>query len=154
MRHDRDSLMHTLPESVYTVIRQHESDRTTDAPEYIKANRIFLEHFHARRLPWSADLDTAIAIYNTKIRLRPNRPPRDWTAHLREFGVPILFTVGRYDYSTPAAAVYYQTFAPGSELVVLEQSAHLTMHDEPDRYNAVLSEFLRKVDALSRSSSR
>ena len=46
----------------------------------------------------------------------------------------------------PAAAAYYQSLVPGSELVVFEQSAHLTMHDEPDHYNAVLRDFLRRVE--------
>ncbi|HYN83016.1 MAG TPA: proline iminopeptidase-family hydrolase [Gemmatimonadaceae bacterium] len=145
---DRDSLMRTLPDSVYSVMVRHERDQTTDAPEYVKARQIFLNHFHARRLPWSVDLDSAVALNNPAIAgyMRRGRPPGDWTSHLADIAVPTLFTVGRYDSSTPAAGRYYQSLVPGAELVVFEQSAHLTMHDEPEHYNAVLRAFLRKVD--------
>jgi proline iminopeptidase len=148
-RRDRDSLVHMMPESVYTVIVSHEKDRTLDAPEYKRALRLFQERFHARRLPWSADLDSAIAQYNPAIALYfrgEGRGPTGRVEHLGEISVPTLFTVGRFDPATPAAAAYYQSLVPGAELVVFEQSAHLTMHDEPDHYNAVLRAFLRRVE--------
>ncbi len=146
-RRDRDSLIRTLPDSVSSVMIRHQQDQTLDAPEYIRANRIFMEHYHARRVPWSADLDSAIALNNASIAkyIRGGRPLPKHTDHLGEISVPTLFTVGRYDPSMGAAR-YYQSLVPGSELVVFEQSAHLTMHDEPDRYNAVLRDFLRRAD--------
>jgi proline iminopeptidase len=155
-RMDRDSLMHTLPESVYSVILSHQQDHTTDAPEYVKANRIFLEHFHARRLPWSQDLDSAIALNNPAIGLYMGRHggPGDWTAHLGEIGVPTLFTFGRYDYASPATMTYLQSLIPGAELVILDQSGHLMMHDEPEHYNAVLRDFLRRADAAGRKPTK
>jgi pimeloyl-ACP methyl ester carboxylesterase len=112
--------------------------------------------FAARRLPSSTDLDSAIALNNPSIAgyMRGGRPARDWTAHFGEIAVPTLFTVGRYDSSTPAVARYYQSLIPGSEVVVFEESAHLTMHDEPERYNEVLRAFLRKVDAAPRRDTR
>ena len=51
-------------------------------------------------------------------------------------------------------ARYYQSLVPGSELVILEQSAHLTMHDEPEHYNAVLRDFLQRADATARKNHK
>jgi proline iminopeptidase len=155
-RRARDSLIRTLPDSVSSVMIRHQQDQTLDAPEYIRANRVFLEHYHARRIPWSADLDSAIALNNASIGryIRGGRPLPKYTDHLGEISVPTLFTVGRFDPSTPAAAAYYQSLVPGAELVVFEQSAHLTMHDEPDHYNAVLRDFLRRADAVGQKNIR
>lgn len=151
----RDSLIRSLPDSVSSVIIRHQRDQTLDAPEYLRANRVFLEHYHARRLPWSADLDSTIALNNPSVAtfIRRGRPLPRYTDHLNEITVPTLFTVGRYDPSLSAAR-YYQSLVPGSELVILEQSAHLTMHDEPEHYNAVLRDFLQRADATARKNHK
>jgi proline iminopeptidase len=158
-RRDRDSLLHTMPDSIYNVMVRHERDQTLDAPEYVTARRAFLERYHARRLPWSADLDSAIRLNNPEIGRYIRSRRRDGNAieaseKLREIRVPTLFTIGRYDYATPATTAYYQSLVPGAELVILEQSAHLMMHDEPDHYNAVLRDFLRRVDAGEFNATR
>ena len=151
-RHDRDSLMHTLPDSIYSVMVRHERDGTLDAPEYLQALRMFYEHFHARRLPWSADLDSAVAsinpIIDRYIGIGRSDTTDDPSERLREIHVPTLFTVGRFDWApTLATAKYYQSLVPGSRVVVLEKSGHLTMHDEPAKNNDVIREFLRSVES-------
>jgi non-heme chloroperoxidase len=34
---------------------------------------------------------------------------------------------------------------PGTELVVFEESGHVPMREEPERFNAVLAEFAQRV---------
>jgi proline iminopeptidase len=60
--------------------------------------------------------------------------------------VPTLFTVGQYDEVRPEAVRHYQSLVPGSGLTVIENAAHLTMQDEPERYLQVLREFLHKIE--------
>jgi len=60
--------------------------------------------------------------------------------------VPTLFTVGQYDEVRPEAVRLYQSLVPGSRLTVIENAAHLTMQDEPERYLQVLREFLHEIE--------
>jgi pimeloyl-ACP methyl ester carboxylesterase len=46
----------------------------------------------------------------------------------------------------PGTVAFYQMRVPGARLTVLDNSAHLTMHDEPGRYVQVVREFLRDVE--------
>jgi proline iminopeptidase len=70
----------------------------------------------------------------------------DVTGRLGELRIPTLFTVGRFDEATPETVASFQARVPGSGLVVLEGSAHMTMLDEPAAYVAVLRRFLDGVD--------
>lgn len=53
-----------------------------------------------------------------------------------------------YDEATPATVQYYQSLIPGAELAILQSSAHLTMHDEPEEHRRILREFLAKMDTV------
>lgn len=155
--HDADSLLTTLPDSIQTVVRQHERAGTCDAPAYQAALFEFYKQFFARRQPWSADLDSAVGGVDPTSSTAMGGPCTftaggslagyDRTDRLSEIGIPTLFAVGRYDTSTPATTRDYQRLVPGSELVVFDSSGHLPMQDEPDRYNRVIREFLRRVEA-------
>ena len=71
----------------------------------------------------------------------------DRTPRLGELRLPVLFTAGRYDETTPDQAAWYQSLVPGSKLEIFEQSAHMTMLDESDRYvDVFVRQFLRDVD--------
>jgi proline iminopeptidase len=70
----------------------------------------------------------------------------DREAELAELDVPVLFTTGRYDEATPATVRHYQGLVPGAELLIFENSAHMTMLDEPEAYADAIREFLMEVD--------
>jgi len=158
-RHDRDSLRATLPESTRAVLARHEGAGTCEAPEYQAAVREFQDRFFSRRRPRSADLDSSFSSAQLSASLyrrlggRPCAsagqipPTYDRTGRLGEIAVPTLFTAGRYDTETPATTRFYQSLVPGSELVIMENSGHLTMQDEPEHYIQVLRDFLRGVEA-------
>jgi pimeloyl-ACP methyl ester carboxylesterase len=73
----------------------------------------------------------------------------DWSVEQRlgEISVPTLILSGRYDEATPAHQEKLRDGIPGSRWVVLEDSAHLTFVEEPERYHDVLSSFLEDVEA-------
>lgn len=153
---DADSLKATLPDSLQAIIAHHEAAGTTDAPEYQAAVMQYLRRFMARKEPWSADVDSTFAQFNTDLYGYMWGPSEfavtgalkdyDRTANLPDLALPVLFTAGRYDEATPATAAYFQSLVPGAELAILEGSAHLTMHDEPEEYIRVVRSFLQRVE--------
>ncbi len=71
----------------------------------------------------------------------------DVTDRMGELTIPVLLTAGRYDEATPEATIWYQGLIPGSSVKIFEESSHMTMLEEPERYVQVLRDFLRSVEA-------
>lgn len=71
----------------------------------------------------------------------------DRTAQLKELRLPVLLTSGKFDEVTPATAEYYQSLIPGAKLRIFENSAHLTMQDEPEAYVQAVRDFLHDVES-------
>lgn len=71
---------------------------------------------------------------------------RDYVADLAEITVPTLIIVGREDtIRPPADAEFMHRRIAGSQLIVLDDAAHLTNIEQPERFNAVMSEFLARL---------
>jgi pimeloyl-ACP methyl ester carboxylesterase len=69
----------------------------------------------------------------------------DRRADLAKIAVPALLVAGSEDRTAPPAAMERMAKSiPGAELVVLEGCGHLGPMDQPDAFNAVLEQFLRK----------
>jgi len=157
-RYARDArdLLTTLPEASRTAIETHERDGSFDSPEYQAAMMDFYKRYLARRQPWSAEIEKAFAELNPDVYVYMQGPSEftitgtikdyDVTGRLKEITVPTLFTAGEYDEVRPEAVRFYQSLVPGSRLAVVENAAHLTMQDEPERYLQVLREFLHEVE--------
>lgn len=154
--HDADSLLKTLPDSVQQVIHAHEAAGTTDAPEYMAAVMDFYGRYVWRSNPPPPEIDSVFAHFGAGVYGYMWGPSEftgtgtlkdyDRTGRLGEIMVPTLFTTGRHDEAVPATVAYYQSLVPGSRLVVLENSAHMTMLDEPERYIQIVRDFLREVE--------
>jgi pimeloyl-ACP methyl ester carboxylesterase len=74
---------------------------------------------------------------------------KDWdvTDRLAEVEVPTLITSGRYDEATPAQMRLLQERLPDACWVMFDDSAHMAIFEEPERYLAVVSGFLAEVEA-------
>lgn len=71
---------------------------------------------------------------------------KDYTPALHRIAVPTLIFVGTQDgYTTVANATKMQQAIPHAQLEVLESVGHLPNLEAPDRFNAVLHEFLVKL---------
>jgi proline iminopeptidase len=57
--------------------------------------------------------------------------------------VPTLITVGDHDECAPSLSEEMHALIPGSKLVVLPQSGHMTFVDQPVLFNKAVEEFLR-----------
>jgi proline iminopeptidase len=154
---DADTLLATLPDSIQKVVRAGERENKRNTPEYQSALMFYLQQFVARKLPWSLDLDSCNSQSSSAIYVYMWGPSEfqcggklcdyDCTAELCAIKVPVLFTAGQFDAVRPQTMKYYQSLVPGSELAILANCAHLTMHDDSAAYNGIIREFLDRVDA-------
>lgn len=155
-QHDADSLVRTLPDSVQQVIHKNEAAGTTQSPEYQQAVMTFYQTYLARKLPWSADLDSSFSQINGALYTYMNGPSEfaitgtfrdyDRTSQLKQISVPTLFICGQYDEAIPSTEKYFQSLVPNAELEVVPNAAHLAMQDNPEFYVNALRIFLRKAD--------
>jgi L-proline amide hydrolase len=155
---ETNRLRRELPEEVQRVLDEHEAAGTTDSPEYEAATTEFYKRHVCRVEPWPdyvtrtfAGLARHPAVYNTM--QGPNEfvitgTLKDWdiTDRLDEIRVPTLIAAGRHDEFTPRQAKILHEGIAGSELVTFENSSHMQFVEEPDRFVAVVTEFLERVE--------
>jgi proline iminopeptidase len=68
----------------------------------------------------------------------------EYTDRLSAIKVPTLITVGDHDESDPSIARDIQQHIPGSQLVMLPQSGHMTFVDQPDLFIRTINDFVHK----------
>jgi proline-specific peptidase len=154
---DARRLVAEMPEATRNVIDRHEASGSTDTPEYQEAVMEFYRRHLSRSDPWSPDLEKTFENLNPEIygsmwgpsEFAPTGSLASFEREdaLPELELPILFTAGRYDEATPETVAHFQALAPGSRIAIFENSAHMTMLDEPEAYVAAVRDFLREIDA-------
>jgi len=152
---DADSLISILPDSVQQAIRINEKKKNYNAPEYKKGVQLFYENFVARKLPWSADIDSCFMQIGKQYDYM-NGPSEftivgplksfDRTDRLHEINVPTLFITGEYDEAAPSTVKYYQSLVPGAKLEIIPGAGHFTMQDSPEKNNKAVSDFLNSLE--------
>lgn len=154
---DANGLIAHMPEELQQAIRHHEAEGTTDDPEYEEATMEYYKRYLSRSYPWSDDLNLTFENFNTEI-YGLMWGPSEFTATgtlrnyeredvLPDIDLPVLFTTGRYDEATPETVQHYQSLVPDSEIAIFENSAHMTMLDEPQCYTDAVRQFLKQVDS-------
>lgn len=156
-REDAAILKQTMPESVQAVIDQHERAGTFDSPEYQAAVMEYYKRYICRRDPWPDDVNQTFAEFGQSV-YETMWGPSEFTVtgtlasyeraeRLSELNLPVFFTAGRYDEATPRTTEYYRNLVPGATLTIFENSAHLTMQDEPEAYVEAVRQFLRDAES-------
>jgi len=147
-----------LPADVEATLRRHEADGTTDAPEYAAACDVFYRRHVCRLDPWPPELVEGFAWIerDPTVYFTMNGPSefhvigsiKDWSVvdRLGEIAVPTLIVSGKYDEATPALQETLRAGITGSEWVLFENSAHCPHAEEPERFNKVVGDFLRRHD--------
>ena len=138
-RHDVDSLIALLPDSLIRAIRDNEKKGTTTAPDYVAASQVFYDRHVIRTKPLPADVASTFANIGTQVYNTMNGPTEftvvgsfkdyDGTPRLKELSLPVMWVAGEFDETTPAAAKDFQKLVPGSEYVEVKGAAHMTMWD-------------------------
>ena len=155
---EANRLRRELPEDVQEALTRNEVAGTTESAEYLAAMQVFYDRYVCRVVPNPPYAQRAFAklgewpqVYHTM-----NGPSefhvigviKDWdvTARLGEINTPALITTGRYDEATPLIGETVHKGIRGSKWVVFEESAHLAHAEEPERYMAVLADFLARQE--------
>lgn len=158
-RANRDTrrLIDELPPDAREKLHRHTANHTTDSKEYKEAEAVYFRRhmFRGEILPPElalVDQGFGHEVHNTMfgegfITATGTLKDYDCTPRLRELRLPVLFTAGQYDDSTPAQNAWYQSFVPGARLEIIENAAHLVMLDNPQRYVEVVRAFLREVES-------
>ena len=155
---DAERLVAQLPEEMQQAIEHHEAAGTTDDPEYQAATKEYNKRYQSRSDPRSADLLLTFENFNAEL-YSFMWGPSEFTATgtlkdyeredvLPNLDLPVLFTAGQYDEATPESLHHFHSLVPDSRIVIFENSAHMTMLDEPEPYANTIREFLNEVDEI------
>jgi L-proline amide hydrolase len=150
-------LLAALPADVRVRLDRDEADGNTDSAEYAEAMRVFYRRHVCRRRPVPDEVMRTLAavrenpaVYNfmagpSEFRLTGTLREWDITADLSSVTVPVLLLSGHYDEVTPAAVEPLYRGLPDARWVVFEESSHMPHVEEPDRFHAVVEEFLART---------
>jgi proline iminopeptidase len=146
----------SLPSNVKDTLLFRERNGTINSQAYQRAYGEYVIRHWCRIYPFPDEINESSAHFgNTVFKTMwgqyefycpGNLKDFERTAELIKIKVPTLFTCGRYDVITPESTAGYSEKVKGSELVVFENSAHMTMNEEPERYVKVIREFLNKIE--------
>jgi proline-specific peptidase len=149
-------LKQQLPADVQAVIDRHEADGTTDDDAYTEATMAYYTQWVCRREPFpdhvmatftNVSEDVYGTMHGPEWNVTGNLKDWDVTARLGELDLPVLVTCGRYDEMTPKVVRPLVEGIRGAESVVFENSAHLAMVEEPERFRDVVETFLLRAEA-------
>ena len=155
---EANRLREDLPPEVQQTLLRHEANGTVDSPEYEEAMAVFYARHVCRAdpLPEYVQRSFAAIARNPEVYHTMNGPSEfhvigslktwDVIPRLGDIRVPTLVTSGRHDEATPLIAETVQSGIPGSEWVIFEESSHMAHAEEPERYMAVLDDFLTRVE--------
>ncbi len=153
---DADTLISTLPDSIQSIIRENEKNKTYTSEEYLSAVKLYYSKFLARKERSQAQRDssnmfTGPNVYEfmwgpSEFTATGNLLHYDRVDRLKEITVPTLLLTGEYDEARPVTVRYFQSLIPGSEFTVIKNSGHVTMHDNLPETITAINEFLLKND--------
>jgi proline iminopeptidase len=154
---DTNRLRAELPTETQEILTRHEEAGSTDSDEYMAATMKFYKRYLCRLEPWPEELEESFANFGWDVYLTMWGPSEfhatgnlkdvDLSDRLAEIRLPTMITAGRFDEATPETTAWYQSLIPGSSLEIFEESSHMTMLEEPERYTEVLRGFLRGVES-------
>ncbi|MEJ8641977.1 hypothetical protein WKI68_11875 [Streptomyces sp. MS1.HAVA.3] len=99
------------------------------------------------------DNPTVYATMNGPSEFHVNGTLKDWSVEdvLPDIAVPTLLVSGRHDEATPVTVQPYQDLIPDVRWEIFEESSHVPNLEEPERFHAVLVEYLKGLDTPSQS---
>ncbi|TAN46938.1 MAG: alpha/beta fold hydrolase [Methylococcaceae bacterium] len=145
-----------LPAEILKVLETHEQNGTFQSKEYQDATQVynnrFLFHNKPAPIPSCAQAPRNNEIYEqmwgpTDFYSTGVLKDYDISPRIPELKMPMLFITGRYDTARPETAAKYQAMAPGAQLVILENSAHMGAMEEPEKMSEALESFVEQVEA-------
>lgn len=153
---DAKELVKTLLDSVQTIIKTNEQNKTFDNQEYKDAVSLFYSKFLRRKERSQEAKDTASKYFGTKV-YEYMWGPSEFTAtgtllhydrmdKLSEVKVPVLFITGEYDEARPSTVKYYQSLVPDARYQEISNSGHATLNDNPEEALKAVEKFLQEIE--------
>jgi proline-specific peptidase len=156
-------LKESLPTDVQEIIDRHEAQGTTDDEAYGDATMAYYTEWVCRLDPYPEHVMRSLTAISEDVYGTMQGPEwnvtgnlKDWdvTARLDELALPVLVTSGRFDQTTPTLVEPLVKGIGGAEHVVFEESSHVAMVEEPDRYRELVESFCRRVETAARADPR
>jgi proline iminopeptidase len=144
------SIVHVLPEVFPDIEEQNAQEEQKLGADTEAAARARL-HNHFRMIFYSPEKRDAYMNGMGDLGYEPAvaraismaTPDLDLTPKLAEFHFPTLVITGRYDMNVAPLTAWRLAHAiAGAKIVFFEKSGHLPSYEEPEKYIAVLEEFL------------
>jgi proline iminopeptidase len=146
------SIVHVLPQVFPDIEEQNSQEEQRLGPSTDAAARAGLRN-HFRMIFYSPEKRDAYMSHMGDLGYEPAvaeavskaTADLDLTSKLAGFQFPALVITGRYDMNVAPLTAWDLAHAiPGAKIVFFEQSGHLPSYEEPDKYVAVLEEFLTR----------
>jgi proline-specific peptidase len=160
-----EALRRQLPAEVRETLERGEASGDVDGDAYQAAELCFVRRHVCRLDPFPAPLVRTIE--NTarspayKVMYGRNQflltgSLRGWDrrTEVGRLRMPTLVSCGRHDKFVPACSQELHEAIPGSELQVFEQSSHMSHLEEPERFVAVVEDFLARAETEAVQESR
>lgn len=149
---DCKTLATSISPEFLEVIEKHEAAGTTADSEYQEATTTFYNNFLCRLQPWPKNVLDSCNVMNpvvyhkmwgpSEFTATGNLQDVDLTSELANIEIPTLLSCGRYDMATPERMHEYASMLSNGKVIVLENSAHMNIPEEPHTYVQILHDFL------------
>nr|1XQV_A Chain A, Proline iminopeptidase [Thermoplasma acidophilum] len=152
---EMNRLIDELPAKYRDAIKKYGSSGSYENPEYQEAVNYFYHQHLLRSEDWPPEVLKSLEYAERRNVYRIMNGPneftitgtiKDWdiTDKISAIKIPTLITVGEYDEVTPNVARVIHEKIAGSELHVFRDCSHLTMWEDREGYNKLLSDFILK----------
>jgi proline iminopeptidase len=155
---DAKILLSQLPPNLQDTIKKYEALKDYFAPAYLAATDSFNNRFLSIRqgpeIP-NPECDSVLGfnddIYNymwgpTEFNATGTLKNFDRTADLHKINQPILFLAGQFDEARPETIYKFKELAPNSKVVIIENSGHICILDQPEQTIKEIRIFLHSVE--------
>jgi proline iminopeptidase len=153
---DNTAYRRQLPEDVQKVLDQHEAAGTIDSKDYMDAVMVFYTRHLNRMDPWPAELNRSFEVFspdlyttmwgNTEFNATGTLKNYDALDRLQRIQVPVLYTCGEFDESTPAANKEFAKRTTNAEVKVIPDASHTAFLENRGLYMQTLRAFFSKVE--------
>ncbi|MGI8858164.1 MAG: proline iminopeptidase-family hydrolase [Thermomicrobiales bacterium] len=145
-----------FPREIREIMERHEAAGTTDSEEYQAAMDEYFIAQHVLTVPPPEGLIRAQQKMNTDVYRALHGPSWfeatgeyatwDVTNRLHEITAPTLVIAGRHDQCVPELSESIHREIVDSSLAILENSSHVPFIEQPDMYDALVIDFMDRVE--------
>lgn len=155
---DAEILLSQMPVHVQDTITKYETLKDYKAQGYRAATDSFYSWYLSRKSwPYAPIVecenvpDFNEQVYNymwgpTEFKATGTLKNFDRTPDLYKIEQPILFVTGEYDEARPETMNKYQKLSKHATVEIIDEAAHMTMIDQPERLAKAISTFLKNVE--------